>query len=390
MYVPADGPPDADLMVVGEAPAREEVRQGKGFVGPSGRLLWPLLGRQGIHRASCRVTNLSHHPLDNDVSGDLKMTEEQFKSCQNSLRDEVFACRPKKILAVGTLAAKALLWDRFTNMKACNGASFWLLHHDIDCYIYPTWHPAAALRGGGEDKLAWTYAAIQAFASGVPVPEPQVPPEQIECTDVPYNCPIGVDTEGTPKDPICLTWAADGVRSIVWPEQVPEWWQSVLANHTVCVYHNAPWDWAVMESMGVNYPHRGLFADTMELAYLRQTEPQALKDLAWRHLRYRMRSWEDVVMPYWDAAITARAVEVIERGTEWATHSPKTGKPYKNPRKVMTDGAKALNRALKNPKLLGKRLRANEPSLRFVPEEVLADYATCDAWATLEVWKQWQ
>ena len=124
-FVPADGPVPCDTVVVGEAPAREEVRLGKGFVGPSGKLLWPLMIRlANKNRAQCRVTNLSHYPLDNDVSGDAKMTDEQFKQCSLYLWGELCSYQPKRILAVGSLAAKALLGDRFTNMRACNGSPF--------------------------------------------------------------------------------------------------------------------------------------------------------------------------------------------------------------------------------------------------------------------------
>ena len=52
-----EGPPDADLMIIGEAPGEEEDRQGKPFVGPSGRLLDRMLAAIGLERAAVYITN---------------------------------------------------------------------------------------------------------------------------------------------------------------------------------------------------------------------------------------------------------------------------------------------------------------------------------------------
>ena len=76
-YVPPSGSKDARFVVCGEAPAAEEVRMGRGFVGPSGKLLWPVMERlSGVSRDDCWVTNLSKTPLNNDESAEAKMSPE--------------------------------------------------------------------------------------------------------------------------------------------------------------------------------------------------------------------------------------------------------------------------------------------------------------------------
>ena len=241
---------------------------------------------------------------------------------------------------------------------------------------------------GQEEKLAWTADAIKVFGRELLIePFAVTPPPAIECTDVPGGAVIAIDTEGLPSDPICLTWATDGIRAIVAPEDVPEFWQSVTANAKQVIYHNALWDWQVMEAMGVKQPWSVTFEDTMEKGYLRQAEPQGLKDLAWRHLRFKQPKWEEVVCPYYDAKVTVEAAKRIAAGTTAVTISPKTGRAYKKPKLTLTDEAKALKRALANPDLLAKRMKWPEPTLRDVPEDVMIEYATADAWATLLVWE---
>src|SRR5690554_6922833 len=50
---------DPQIILVGEAPGEEELDRGKGFVGTSGRLLWAMAARVGVHRSKCHVTNVA-------------------------------------------------------------------------------------------------------------------------------------------------------------------------------------------------------------------------------------------------------------------------------------------------------------------------------------------
>src|SRR5262245_14449694 len=62
-FADAAGPKDADILIVGEAPGTEEVKQGKVFVGPSGRLLDKVLTHHGLNRSAITRRNVvSCHP----------------------------------------------------------------------------------------------------------------------------------------------------------------------------------------------------------------------------------------------------------------------------------------------------------------------------------------
>lgn len=395
--VPPDGPVPCDWAVVGESPASEEVRQGRGFVGPSGSLLWPLMRRLALlRRDECYVTNLSKRPLDNDVAGDLKLSAEEFETCRRELWAELEQVRPRRILAVGALAAKALLGERYTGMDVCNGIGF---DRVMGCLpgdgpvVIPTWHPAAALRPGGEDRLAYTGAAVAAFSPArevklCPSVPAAVPPPEVGDIDsrLWHWHTLGIDTEGTPDDPICMTVATKKQRVYVEPADVPMFFKYALTADVKLLFHNALWDWPVLWAMGAprDLHTRWQWADTMELAYLRQTEPRGLKELTYRHLGIRMRTFDEVVMPYWHEMLRAVAEGRVAAGTTTVTHSPKTGKLLKRPKVTLADDVKPLKRALGNPELLAKRMPGLPgPTLRLVPEAERVEYATLDAWATV-------
>lgn len=404
IYVPPDGPEGpAHYAVAGEAPAQEEARRGRGFVGPSGRLLWPPLRRlAGLERGDCWVTNLCKHPLDNDRDGETKMSPEEFEACTVELETELLEhVEPGgRILAVGALVAKALLGDRYTSMEVCNGMRYYWGNR----WVIPCWHPAAALRpsGEGKDPLAWMGDAMLSMR-GAPSHGQQhelsIPPPEFRLPSgvLPF---IAIDTEGTPDDPFCLTWSEGVGRYYVHPQNVPLFVSWVQTARPVSIYHNAPWDWKVIDAMMRMYgdwgPRQSVadfsFRDTMELAYLRQTEPQALKKLAERHFGLKTPDFLHVVNPVRDELILGTGQGLLDTMTKTTTHSPKTGKPYKKPKVEIAAAGKPLKRALNNPELMAKRLvelgvELPQLSLRIVPFETAVEYATLDPFLTYKVWE---
>lgn len=378
-YVGPEGP-YGTITVVGEAPSEEEVRKDKLFSSPGNNLLWPLLRRLAhIERHECYITTLSKFPVGDEIPPD------QFETCRMSLMAELADVRPTHILAVGVEATKAFLGDAYSKMEVHNGMTY---HTPEGHTVTPCWNPGMALGDGGKDPLAWVGDAVSHFANNQRYPKSlQIPAWSLIGPGVPVGGTIAVDTEGMPDDPICLTWATKRSRTLVWPDRVPAFWRDVVGAGCTVIFQNAPHDWAVLEAMGVPHPERTPFQDTMELAYLKQTEPQGLKDMSYRHWGVRMKTYEDVVMPVYNEIITSIVAGRIDAGTTTTTHSPKTGKPYKKPKVEYTDEAKALRRST-NPETLAKRIGDFPgPSLRFVPFPVLAEYATLDPFMTLAVYE---
>ena len=135
------GDPGADLMLVGEAPGSDEDLRGEPFVGRSGRLLDRLLAEEpGIGRREVYIANVVKcRPPDNrDPRPD------EIAACRCYLDEQVELIAPKVLVTLGNFATKLLLGTD-KGITRVRGASYPM----GNVLLVPTFHPAAALRGGG-------------------------------------------------------------------------------------------------------------------------------------------------------------------------------------------------------------------------------------------------
>ncbi len=102
----ADGSPDADLMIVGDAPGFDEDRDGKPFMGPNGRMLDKMLTAIGLDRdKDVYLTDvLPWRPL-----GNTRPDPEIIAMCTPFLKRHIALTKPKHLLLMGTIAAQSLL-----------------------------------------------------------------------------------------------------------------------------------------------------------------------------------------------------------------------------------------------------------------------------------------
>ena len=148
----ADGNPKAPVMLVGEAPGAEEDRQGKPFVGPSGRLLDRMLAAIGLGRQHVYITNLVYWR----PPGNRPPTPGELATCQPFLERQIELLRPRILVSVGGVAAKALL-DLKEGVTKLRGRRFTYQPADGGPPI-PTFvvlHPAYLLRQPLQKRLAW-------------------------------------------------------------------------------------------------------------------------------------------------------------------------------------------------------------------------------------------
>jgi len=132
--VGGDGPLDAEVLIIGEAPGKAEERTGKPFCGESEKLLRDRINRYGF--PSVRYTNIVRcRPPDNRTP-----TPDEVKACREYLDAEVAAVKPRAILTVGTPASKSVL----------NKAKVTQFHGQIierdGLITMPAYHPAYCLR----------------------------------------------------------------------------------------------------------------------------------------------------------------------------------------------------------------------------------------------------
>lgn len=100
-YVPPDGPLDASLAYVGARPGWDEKREGRGFTGPSGYLLWKL---SKLPRNQCYVTNVRKDYSEKHSVPTLT----EIKEAQPQLREELLRLQANILVAVGREAMVAL------------------------------------------------------------------------------------------------------------------------------------------------------------------------------------------------------------------------------------------------------------------------------------------
>jgi DNA polymerase len=141
-----EGDPQADLIFVGEAPGREEDAQGRPFVGEAGTLLTRIIQAMGLNRESVYICNVvkCRPPQNRDPDPD------EQKTCIPFLLKQIEIIHPKVICALGRVAGKALLGNRF---KISRDRGEWQRFKDVP--LMPTYHPAYLLRNPSAKRQVW-------------------------------------------------------------------------------------------------------------------------------------------------------------------------------------------------------------------------------------------
>lgn len=142
------GDADADLMLVGEAPGAEEDRQGLPFVGRSGALLTKLLAEAGLPRERVFIANtLKCRPPENR-----NPRTEEIETCRPWLDEQIRLIEPRVIATLGNFATKLLSGDP-TGITKVHGVPQLRNLGGRSVFLYPLFHPAAALRATGTADL---------------------------------------------------------------------------------------------------------------------------------------------------------------------------------------------------------------------------------------------
>ena len=143
------GNPQADWLVIGEAPGAEEDRRGEPFVGRAGQLLDAMLKAIGLSReTNVFIANV----LKSRPPGNRDPKPEEVAACLPYLVRQIALMRPRLILAVGRIAAQNLL---ATDMSL--GRLRGKVHHfgELNTPLVVTYHPAYLLRTPGDKRKAW-------------------------------------------------------------------------------------------------------------------------------------------------------------------------------------------------------------------------------------------
>lgn len=162
------GAPQARLMVIGEAPGRDEDIAGKPFVGRAGQLLDRMLAAIGLGEADVHITNIVYWR----PPGNRTPTPEEAQACRPFLERQMELVAPDYLLTLGGPAAKAIL-DTADGILKVRGRWREMLVAARTVRVMPTLHPAYLLRQPEAKRQAWRdllqlKAALDGQAPGRP------------------------------------------------------------------------------------------------------------------------------------------------------------------------------------------------------------------------------
>lgn len=141
------GNPDADLVLVGEAPGAEEDRLGEPFVGRAGQLLNKILAAIDFDREDVYIANILKHRPPNNRN---PKPEERKRSLPFLLR-QIDLIDPKLILSLGKVSAQTLLDEKYSLTKM--RGQFHKFRGKYE--LLATYHPAALLRHPKWKRPTW-------------------------------------------------------------------------------------------------------------------------------------------------------------------------------------------------------------------------------------------
>lgn len=342
--VPAIGPHNANIMLVGEAPGLEEERNKIPFIGSSGHILNTMLKDAGIGRMDCRIDNVCNvRPAGNNFGHYYqdkakRIPTQELKDQRKRLYREIETTNPNVIVALGAEALKALTSHQY--ITKWRGSILMTKYGKV----VPTVHPAAVMR-------QWILRPVSIFdlkrakeeslnpslieEDRTLITAPSLSRVQAECNRLRQAKYISFDIEtykeGWPKYIKCIGFSAQKNRAICIPivgREGGHYWKtataeaevwmeirSVLMSPAKKIAQNAPFDMSILSYMGI--PINNLWADTMLMHHT--LHPELPKSLAFLCSVYtRQPFYKDMIhQNMWkynclDACITYEVAMVLE------------------------------------------------------------------------------
>ncbi len=142
----SDGDSESPLMLIGEAPGQEEDKQGKPFVGESGKLLESILNAANIYRRKYYITNIvPWRPPNNRTP-----SSEEIRLMQPYILNHIDIINPKIVILIGSVSYRAVM----NETKAITTVRGEFIEKNNRLYI-PIFHPSYLLRSPSKKKEMW-------------------------------------------------------------------------------------------------------------------------------------------------------------------------------------------------------------------------------------------
>jgi DNA polymerase len=160
------GAPKARLMIIGEAPGREEDQSGKPFVGRAGQLLDRMLAAIGMSEADAHITNVVYWR----PPGNRTPTPLEAQVCRPFLERQAELVAPELVLLLGGAAAKHV-FDIPDGIMRIRGKMRDVEIGSHNARGLATLHPAYLLRTPAAKRLAWRDLLLLKAALAAPTPQ---------------------------------------------------------------------------------------------------------------------------------------------------------------------------------------------------------------------------
>ncbi|KMJ93185.1 uracil-DNA glycosylase [Clostridium botulinum C] len=146
-FITGDGPIPCNVLFIGEAPGKNEVAQGKPFVGMAGETFNNYLKSIGLSRSEVRITNTCFfRPIKKKVGKTGRTTisnrppkVSEVNLFREVLDDEINFVNPKIIITLGNVPLKRL--TEFKSIGDCHGNLYY--NENLKINIFPMYHPSA-------------------------------------------------------------------------------------------------------------------------------------------------------------------------------------------------------------------------------------------------------
>ncbi|MGO5067419.1 uracil-DNA glycosylase [Clostridium sp. LCP25S3_F8] len=154
-YITGDGPIPCDILFIGEAPGKNEVEEGKPFVGMAGKRFEKFLNSIGLKRETVRITNTCFfRPIKIKEGKNRRISVSnrppkvsEISLFSSILDEEINLVNPKLIITLGNVPLKTL--TTFKSIGDCHGNIYFI--ENLNRHLFPMYHPSSLTYNRNED-----------------------------------------------------------------------------------------------------------------------------------------------------------------------------------------------------------------------------------------------
>ena len=145
-----DGNIDSQIVLVGEAPGKTEVEQGRPFVGQAGKNLEEFINILDIARENLYITNVvKFRPfrINPDTGRESNRTpnKDEIRISTDFILQELSAIKPRLVASLGNVALRCILKDDKTTIGIMHGTPISVKFASMEFVLFPLYHPASII-----------------------------------------------------------------------------------------------------------------------------------------------------------------------------------------------------------------------------------------------------